>query len=42
MKIIKKTKLLSWENPYIKDGLIAMWDAECNAPLERHDPAATH
>ena len=42
MKIIKKAKLLSWENPYINNGLVAMWDAEWNAPLGRHDPTATH
>lgn len=39
--IIKKAKLLPWSNPYITDGLIAMWDGEWNAGIAKHDPDAT-
>lgn len=30
-----------WENPYITDGLIAMWDGEWNAGFGVHDASAT-
>ena len=30
-----------WTNPYVTDGLIAMWDAEWNAGPGVHDPNAT-
>lgn len=30
-----------WINPYITDGLIAMWDGEWNAGGGKHDPNAT-
>lgn len=30
-----------WQNPYITDGLIAMWDGEWNAGPGVHDAAAT-
>lgn len=30
-----------WQNPYITDGLIAMWDGEWNAGGGVHDPNAT-
>lgn len=30
-----------WENPYITDGLVAMWDGEWNAGGGRHDANAT-
>lgn len=30
-----------WENPYITDGLVAMWDGEWNAGGGKHDPSAT-
>lgn len=39
--IIKKAKLLPWTNPYVTDGLIAMWDGEWNAGIAKHDPNAT-
>ena len=39
--IIKKAKLLHWTNPYVTDGLIAMWDGEWNASIAKHDPDAT-
>ncbi len=39
--IVKKVKLLPWSNPYITDGLIAMWDGEWNAGIAKHDPTAT-
>lgn len=29
-----------WENPYITDGLVAMWDGEWNAGWGKHDPSA--
>lgn len=31
----------AWENPYITDGLIAMWDGEWNVAGGVHDPNAT-
>lgn len=31
----------AWTNPYVTDGLIAMWDAEWNAGGGVHDPNAT-
>ena len=30
-----------WKNPYVTDGLIAMWDGEWNAGGGKHDPNAT-
>jgi hypothetical protein len=30
-----------WENPYITDGLVAMWDGEWNAGWRKHDPSTT-
>ena len=30
-----------WQNPYITDGLVAMWDGEWNAGWGVHDAAAT-
>lgn len=27
-----------WKNPYVTDGLVAMWDGEWNAGPELHDP----
>ena len=30
-----------WKNPYVTDGLIAMWDGEWNAGGGRHDPNST-
>lgn len=30
-----------WANPYVTDGLIAMWDGEWNAGSGKHDPNAT-
>lgn len=41
MNIIIKQAILVWHNPYVTDGLIAMWDGEWNAPNVRHDPKAT-
>ena len=38
--LIKKVKLLSWENPYVTDGLIAMWDGEWNTGIAKHNPNA--
>ena len=34
-------KAAKWVNPYITDGLIAMWDGEWNAGGGKHDPNAT-
>lgn len=31
----------AWENPYITDGLVAMWDGEWNAGFGSYDPEAT-
>lgn len=42
MNIIVKHAILVWHNPYVTDGLIAMWDGQWNAPNTRHDPTATH
>lgn len=30
-----------WQNPYVTDGLVAMWDGEWNAGVGVHDAAAT-
>ena len=30
-----------WKNPYVTDGLVAMWDGEWNAGGGKHDPNAT-
>ena len=30
-----------WVNPYVPDGLVAMWDGEWNAGGGVHDPNAT-
>ena len=30
-----------WRNPYVTDGLVAMWDGEWNAGPGKHDPNAT-
>ena len=30
-----------WRNPYVTDGLVAMWDGEWNAGPGQHDPNAT-
>lgn len=30
-----------WKNPYITDGLVAIWDGICNAGWGAHDPNAT-
>lgn len=35
------TMMNGWKNPYITDGLIAMWDGEWNAGGGVHDPNAT-
>ena len=39
--INKITAAEPWMNPYITDGLIAMWDGEWNAGPGKHDPNAT-
>jgi len=31
----------SWPNPYVTDGLVAMWDGEWNAGIGRHNGAST-
>lgn len=31
----------SWKNPYITDGLVAMWDAEWNNGFEKHSQSIT-
>ena len=36
-----KAKLVTWQNPYVTNGLVAMWDAEWNIGNGRHDPSAT-
>jgi hypothetical protein len=42
MTIIKrKIKVLPWQNPYITNGLIGMWDGEWNVGPDRHDTTAT-
>ena len=38
--INKTTATETWNNPYITDGLIAMWDGEWNAGPGKHDPNA--
>ena len=30
-----------WKNPYVTDGLVAMWDGEWNAGPGKHDNSAT-
>ena len=37
MQIITKQVKLSWKNPYVTDGLVAMWDGTWNAPGGVHD-----
>lgn len=45
--MIKGTRMMmkggvgGWQNPYVADGLIAMWDGEWNAGPGVHDAAAT-
>ena len=34
-------KTVGWVNPYVTDGLVAMWDGEWNAGPGVHDPNAT-
>lgn len=41
MQIITKQVTLVWHNPYIADGLVAMWDGEWNAAGGIHDASAT-
>ena len=41
MQIIVKNVKLTWQNPYVRDGLVAQWDGEWNAGGGRHDPNAT-
>ena len=36
-----QTSASGWVNPYVTDGLIAMWDGEWNAGGGVHDPEAT-
>lgn len=38
--IIKKARLV-WRNPYITDGLIAMWDGEWNTGGGKHSNSAS-
>lgn len=38
---IGSRSMFGWRNPYVTDGLIAMWDGEWNAGGGVHDPAAT-
>ena len=40
MNIIIKHAKLVWQNPYVTDGLIAMWDGQWNAAKGRHDSTA--
>lgn len=35
------SRAAGWKNPYVTDGLIAMWDAEWNAGPGEHDATAT-
>ena len=35
------TMLNGWKNPYVTDGLVAMWDGEWNAGPGKHDASAT-
>lgn len=37
----KRGYVKTWTNPYVTDGLIAMWDGEWNAGGGVHDPNAT-
>lgn len=37
----RKMMHAAWINPYVKDGLIAMWDGEWNAGPGEHDATAT-
>ena len=41
MQTIIKQVTLVWHNPYITDGLVAMWDGEWNAGGGIHDASAT-
>lgn len=36
-----KTEVKSWTNPYVTDGLVAMWDGEWNAGGGVHDASAS-
>ena len=40
-KIGARKMMNEWNNPYVTDGLVAMWDAEWNAGGGVHDAAAT-
>ena len=42
MQIITKKVRLVWDNPYVTDGLVAMWDGQWNAGGGIHSPYATH
>ena len=41
MQIITKHVTFVWQNPYITDGLVAMWDGEWNAGGGIHSPVGT-
>ena len=41
MQIITKKARLVWKNPYVTDGLVAMWDGQWNAGGGIHSPYAT-
>jgi hypothetical protein len=40
-KIGARDMMYRWRNPYVTDGLVAMWDGEWNAGGGVHDPNAT-
>jgi len=40
-KIGARKMMLDWHNPYVTDGLVAMWDGEWNAGPGVHDANAT-
>ena len=40
-KIGARDMMYRWRNPYVTDGLVAMWDGEWNAGGGVHDPDAT-
>ena len=42
MQIITKQVKLTWQNPYVTDGLLAMWDGRWNAPGGVHDCNSTN
>ena len=41
MLVAHRNGMAVWTNPYVTDGLIAMWDGEWNAGGGVHDPNAT-